>query len=231
MIVKLVAYTGEPVSVCALAAKTCVSDRIPPMKDMTRFDENGVCSLRGLEVAMASGHDSLLEHAAFTFAVQDVSRALTHQLVRHRIGISFSQQSQRYVNMDAFDYVIPHTIDDASDDVRHLYMDAMDRIRDVYRELVDAGIPDEDARYILPNACETNILVTVNARELRHMAEERMCARAQWEIRELVAEMVRQAEEVAPFLFKKAGPKCRRLGYCPEKKGCGACPGKKDTEE
>lgn len=223
MKVELIAHTPDPDRTCAMAAGACVSPTIPDREST---------SLKGLEHATASGHESVTEHASFTFAVSGVSRVLTHQLVRHRIGIAYSQQSQRYVNMDEFDYVIPESIknhektwdENGKTDVEKWYRNAMEGLSEFYAELIEAGIPEEDARYILPNACTTNIVVTVNVRELRHMAEERMCERAQWEIRELVTEMVRLATEVAPILMKGAGPKCERLGHCPERKGCGKFP-------
>lgn len=222
MKVELIAHTPDPDRVCAAAAGTCVSPTIPDI---------GEASLKGLGHATSSGHESVTEHASFTFSVSGVSRALTHQLVRHRVA-SYSQQSQRYVRMGGFEYVMPESIknhektwdEKGKTDVEKWYRNAMEGLSEFYAELIEAGIPEEDARYILPNACATNIVVTVNARELRHMAEERMCARAQWEIRELVTEMVRLATEVAPVIMEGAGPKCERLGHCPERKGCGRFP-------
>ena len=141
------------------------------------------------------------------------------------------------VDMEEFEYVTPASMDDrviADYDffsnrngyvpIREKYADIMEYLRKCYKDMVDAGIPEEDARYILPNACCTNIIVTVNARELRHMAEERMCAKAQWEIRQLVTEMVRQAKEVAPTIFADAGPKCLKTHVCHERNGCGRYP-------
>ena len=140
--------------------------------------------------------------------------------------------------MEEFEYVTPASMDDRviveSYDffnnrngyvpAREMYADIMEYLRECYKRMVDAGIPEEDARYILPNACCTNIIVTVNARELRHIAEERMCARAQWEIRELVTKMVRQAKEVAPTIFADAGPECEKTHVCYERNGCGKYP-------
>ena len=140
--------------------------------------------------------------------------------------------------MDNFEYVTPKSMDDRviaeSYDffnnrnvyitMREEYENIMENLRRYYKSMIDAGIPEEDARYILPNACATNIIITVNARELRHIAEERMCARAQWEIRELVTEMVRQAKEVAPTLFVDVGPKCEKTHVCYERNGCGRYP-------
>lgn len=228
MKVELISYSNLGEKVCGIGARTCTSDKIPTKEDDTS---------KALKSAIYSGHESVLEHFTMTFAVSGVSRALTHQLVRHRIGVSYSQQSQRYVNMDEFEYVTPASMDNrviADYDffrnrngyvpVREMYMDIMEYLRECYKRMVDAGIPEEDARYILPNACCTNIIVTVNARELRHMAEERMCAKAQWEIRQLVTEMVRQAKEVAPTLFADVGPECEKTHICYERNGCGRYP-------
>ena len=214
MKVELISYSNLGEKVCGIGARTCTSDKIPTKEDDTS---------KALRSALSSDHDSILEHFTMTFAVSGVSRALTHQLVRHRLA-SYSQQSQRYVNMDEFEYVIPESIKSdrfALDD----YTDLMQYINDLYGAMVnDYHIPEEDARYILPNACCTNIIVTVNARELRHIAEERMCARAQWEIRELVTGMVRQAKEVAPTIFADAGPECEKTHICYERNGCGRFP-------
>ena len=229
MKVELIAYTPNPDDVCARGAGTCVNRGIPAEGKET-----------ALRRALESGHESVAEHAVFTFAVEGISRACSHQLVRHRLA-SYSQQSQRYVDMKDFDYVTPESIaenkkkllciDDSDGNpvvmtMQEVYDEAMKEIGLIYRTLTASGVPEEDARYVLPNACATNIMITMNARELRHMAEERMCSRTQWEIRELVSEMVRLAKEKAPALFEDAGPKCVRLGYCPEADGCGTAPGR-----
>ena len=136
------------------------------------------------------GHHSVIEHAVFTFSVEGVSRALTHQLVRHRVA-SFSQQSQRYVSMDSATYVTPHTIE-GNADAEKLFDSVMDDIWDAYKKLEGMGIPAEDARYLLPNGCTTNITITMNARELLHFFSLRCCNRAQWEIREMADQMLLQ---------------------------------------
>lgn len=219
MKVELIAYTPNPDAVCNLSAGTCVSEDIPVM-------EMSVNRYRALKGALKSGHESVVEHASFTFAIEGVSRALTHQLVRHRTGIAYSQQSQRYVKMDGFEWVTPHTINKSEDWIFEKYNALMREIERIYGILIDEGIPEEDARYILPNATCTNIVVTVNARELLHIAGLRMCARAQWEIRELVTKMVELAEEVAPTIFDGVGARCEQLGYCIEQRGCGKYPKK-----
>ena len=214
MKVELIAYTPIPDAVCNMASGTCVSEDIPVM-------EMSVNRFRALKGALKSGHESVVEHASFTFAISGVSRALTHQLVRHRMA-SYSQQSQRYVRMDNFDIVIPQSIKDnmdAWDDYSTLMM----YVRDLYDVMVnDYNIPEEDARYILPNACTTNIVVTMNARELRHFFRLRCCTRAQWEIREMANKMLELCKEVAPTIFADAGASCVATGRCPEgKKSCG----------
>jgi len=163
------------------------------------------------------GHMSVIEHASFTFSIEGVSRAMTHQLVRHRIA-SYTQQSQRYVAYDTLEkFVTPLNIAKNAD-AKKVFDDALEKISEAYRKLLDMGIPKEDARFILPNAAKTNIIVTMNARELRHFFNLRCCNRAQWEIREVAIEMLRQARKAAPALFENAGPTCVELGYCPEGK-------------
>lgn len=230
-------YENEPVGatesaeqVCNHAAKTCTKEDAGDLvgqhyivgKPCLIWEDK---DLRPLERALASGHTSVAEHAVYTFEIRGVSRALTHQLVRHRIA-SYSQQSQRYVNMGDFGSVIPKSImdnPDAFDD----YVNLMGRISQFYEELVSEEgyhIPEEDARYILPNACTTNIVVTMNARELMHFFSLRCCARAQWEIRELATKMLAICKKVSPTLFEDAGPSCVRDGFCRESKSCGRAP-------
>lgn len=211
MKVELISYSNLGEKVCGIASKTCVSKNIPDV------DDNVMKSLRS---AISSGHEAVLEHWSATFAVSGVSRALTHQLVRHRVA-SYSQQSQRYVDMDGFDYVIPESILNRPDSLEQFEW-GMKAIQKVYKTLLAYGIDMEDARYILPNACTTNIIVTMNARELRHFFALRCCNRAQKEIKELADKMLELVKEVAPTIFKNAGPSCVQTGYCPEgKRGCG----------
>jgi thymidylate synthase (FAD) len=163
------------------------------------------------------GHASVIEHASFTFSIEDVSRALTHQLVRHRIA-SYTQQSQRYVTYDTLEkYVTPRSIAD-NPEAKRVFDETLERISEAYQSLLKMKIPKEDARFILPNAAKTNIIVTMNARELRHFFNLRCCARAQWEIREVAVEMLRQARKAAPALFENCGPTCVELGWCTEGK-------------
>ncbi|AMK14439.1 flavin-dependent thymidylate synthase ThyX [methanogenic archaeon mixed culture ISO4-G1] len=213
MKVKLLACTPDADRICAAAGNSCYSEK-SSMEIVEDIDSEKVL---GRIVGM--GHHSVIEHAVFTFSVEGVSRALTHQLVRHRVA-SFSQQSQRYVSMDSATYVTPHTIE-GNADAEKLYDSVMDDIWDAYKKLEEMGIPAEDARYLLPNGCTTNITVTMNARELLHFFSLRCCNRAQWEIREMADQMLAICKEVSPVIFKNAGPPCVR-GPCPEgKKTCG----------
>lgn len=181
---------------------------------------------------VASGHESPLEHVKFTFAVEGVSRTLTHQLVRHRIA-SYSQQSQRYVKGSSFDYIIPPSIE-KDPELKGLYTFTIETIRASYDALMaglekkrtEGGDAREDARFILPQAVETKIVVTMNCRELLHFFEQRCCMRAQWEIRGLAEAMLAVCRKRLAAVFEKAGAKCLRLGYCPEGAGftCGRYP-------
>lgn len=211
MKVELISYSNLGEKVCGIASKTCVSKNIPDTNDNV---------MKSLRSAISSGHEAVLEHWSATFAVSGVSRALTHQLVRHRVA-SYSQQSQRYVDMDGFDYVIPESILNRPDSLEQFEW-GMKAIQKVYKTLLAYGIDMEDARYILPNACTTNIIVSMNARQLRHFFALRCCNRAQKEIRELADKMLELVKEVAPTIFENAGPSCVQAGYCPEgKRSCG----------
>ena len=226
MEVKMIAHTDAGESVCGVASKNCVSETMPELGD----DD----LLKSMKGAIKSGHESVLEHWSATFAVSGVSRALTHQLVRHRIA-SYSQQSQRYVDMGKFEYVTPDSIsrrrEGNVDPYFYLqeYEHLMDEISKLYQGMIIGGIPEEDARYILPNACTTNIVVSMNARQLRHFFALRCCERAQKEIRELANKMLEECIKVAPNIFSDAGPSCVQRGYCVEgKKSCGLRPTMKE---
>jgi len=209
MKIKLINHTKDPDRICAAAALSCYSKN----SSSTLFDDMSEENIeKALLKIVGMGHLSVIEHANFTFSVQGVSRALTHQLVRHRIA-SYSQQSQRYVSMDKAEYVIPLSI--ASDsEARKEYEKLMDRIWQSYA-LLSEKVPKEDARYVLPNACHTNITVTMNARELWHFFTLRCCRRAQWEIRKLAWLMLQETRAISPILFENSGPACIR-GPCPE---------------
>jgi len=172
-----------------------------------------------LENVLNLGHTSVIEHTYFTFAISDVSRSLTHQLVRHRIA-SYAQQSQRYVNLNNPNFVTPPKIS-KDKDMKKAYDKTMENIWKEYNRLLDLGIPAEDARYVLPNATCTNIIVTMNARSLQNFFELRCCLHAQWEIRQCANKMLTEVKKVAPTIFKNAGPACKTKNICPEnKKDC-----------
>ncbi len=156
------------------------------------------------------GHESVIEHASYTFGISGVSRSLTHQLVRHRIA-SYSQQSQRYVESER-EYVTPPSVVAAGREER--YREAMAAIWNAYRELQEA-VPTEDARYVLPNAACTKIIVTMNARSLHNFFELRCCLHAQWEIRALAWRMLKLVREATPVVFDNAGPPCKTEQRCP----------------
>lgn len=211
--VKLIANTADGELVSALAAKLCYSDSdIDGLQQKLSVKEQSDF----IRKIVSIGHHSVLEHLNFTFGVEGVSRALTHQLVRHRVA-SYSQKSQRYVaHKDGFPYVMPKTVmeDEALSDA---FDKAMEEIGGIYDRLMAAGVPAEDARYVLPNACETKIIITMNARELLHFFSVRCCERAQWEIRDMAFEMLKLCKKAAPSVFENAGPGCVR-GACPEGK-------------
>ena len=235
MKVKIIAHTPNPESVVASAAKLCYS-KVGVDDIQKNLTEDGIEKF----VSMLStiGHHSPLEHCTFTFAVEGISRACSHQLVRHRIA-SYSQQSQRYVKLDKFDYIIPTAIEN-NEFAKDIFLNAMEQDKKAYNGIVEelmneyiassgytlASIPKseynrleklaiEDARYVFPNACETKIVFTMNVRTLMNFFTHRCCDRAQWEIRDLANEMLIQVKEIAPTLFKKAGASCVR-GKCPE---------------
>lgn len=212
MKVELLACTQNADAICAAAGRSCYSEK--PAHEIVK----DVDSQKTLGHIVGMGHHSVVEHAVFTFSVEGVSRSLTHQLVRHRIA-SFSQQSQRYVPLNEPTYVIPKTIE-SDPELKKVYEETMQTIWTSYRRLGEK-IPVEDARYVLPNGCTTNITITMNARELLHFFSLRCCNRAQWEIREMADLMLRICKEKSPTIFAKAGPACVR-GPCPEgKKTCG----------
>lgn len=211
MLVTLIHHTPDPELAVALAARLCYSPAtIGDLRERLSGRE-----IRGfLEKILSLGHQSVLEHASFTFGIEGISRVTTHQLVRHRVA-SFSQQSQRYVShKEMFDVVIPPKVA-ANPLMAERFAAQAREVHRLYGEMVEAGIPAEDARYILPNATETKIMVTMNARELLHFFRLRCCERAQWEIRAMAVEMLKLVKAVAPVIFEKAGPGCL-AGDCPE---------------
>lgn len=215
--VRLLNHTPEPERAMAVAARLCYAP-VGAAQLMESMSDEAVRKV--LKTIMTSGHFSALEHASYTFAIDGVSRALTHQLVRHRMA-SYNQQSQRYVAFeDDPAFIIPPAVAEnaaARDRFEKATLDAFT----AYRELIESGVSAEDARYLLPNATETKIAVTMNVRELLHFFEVRCCKRAQWEIRALALEMLALVEPTAPYVFMDAGASCRR-GTCKEgKMTCG----------
>ena len=274
--VKIIAHTPEPDKVVAQAGKLCYS-AVGVDEITQKLTEEEIA--RYVNMLANIGHESPLEHVSFTFAIEGISRACTHQIVRHRIA-SYSQQSQRYVKLEQFEYIIPPAIE-KNPEAKRIFIETMERDQKAYDELVDLlledilidkhaadygscireilkenpdAVPDrskvldlyaekflkeygkaekqaiEDARYVFPNACETKIVITMNARSLLHFFNVRCCNRAQWEIREMATEMLRECKKIAPALFKKAGPDCV-YGKCGEGKMSCKHPRKEDEFE
>ncbi len=221
--VQLVRHTCQPQELVALGARLCYAggtlDSL--VEQISAKDQQAF-----VKKVMGMGHDSVLEHASFTFLVEGVSRVLLAQLTRHRIA-SFSVQSQRYVSYQSgFGYIVPPAIRALGDEAVAEYEAQMAQMQQWYegwqQKLGNAGEKsNEDARFVLPGACETRVLFTMNVRELRHFFALRMCNRAQWEIRAMAQQMFEQAYPVAPALFADAGPACIS-GPCPEgERTCG----------
>lgn len=274
--VKIIAHTPEPDKVVAQAGKLCYS-AVGVDEITQKLTEEEIA--RYVNMLASIGHESPLEHVSFTFAIEGISRACTHQIVRHRIA-SYSQQSQRYVKLEQFEYIIPPAIE-KNPEAKRIFIEAMERDQKAYDELVDLLLEDilidkhaadygscirevlkenpdvapdrskvldlyaekffesyrkaekqaiEDARYVFPNACETKIVITMNARSLLHFFNVRCCNRAQWEIREMATEMLKECKKIAPALFKKAGPDCV-YGKCGEGKMSCKHPRKEDEFE
>ena len=215
MDVTLLYHTPEPERAVATAARLCYAP-VGGRELMESLTDEKIRKV--LTTIMSSGHFSTLEHASYTFAVEGVSRALTHQLVRHRLA-SYNQQSQRYVKFKEEPPIVRPASVETNPEAAQAFDEAIDACWQAYDKLVQAGVPAEDARYILPNACETKIVVTMNIRELMHFFSNRCCNRAQWEIRELAWKMLELVRPTAPFIFRTAGPGCMR-GACPEGKMC-----------
>lgn len=274
--VKIIAHTPEPDKVVAQAGKLCYS-AVGVDEITQKLTEEEIA--RYVNMLANIGHESPLEHVSFTFAIEGISRACTHQIVRHRIA-SYSQQSQRYVKLEQFEYIIPPAIE-KNPEAKRIFIETMERDQKAYDELVDLLLEDilidkhaadygscikevlkenpdvapdrskvldlyaekffesyrkaekqaiEDARYVFPNACETKIVITMNARSLLHFFNVRCCNRAQWEIREMATEMLKECKKIAPALFKKAGPDCV-YGKCGEGKMSCKHPRKEDEFE
>lgn len=229
MRVVLINKTPEPLKTAYTAARTCYSGDTPseifaedtPFEKMTRL----------LDKVIDAGHHSVLEHIYFTFAIEGISRTCSHQLVRHRIA-SFSQQSQRYVEKGPSGFVEPEMIA-FNENAHQVFQNLIAQSLSAYSELTTAGIPAEDARFLLSNASTTNLVMTMNFRELMTVCGIRLCKRAQWEIRELFHLIVAEMNKVDEMsgLAKYLVPKCDILGYCPEIQSCGRRPTRAEVFE
>ena len=211
--VKLISYTTNPVDTIEEAASTCYDSSPTGGKIMNH--------------CYKSGHHSVLEFADFTFKISGVSRALTHQLVRHRLA-SYAQRSQRYCKETGFEFVTPPSIA-SNEEASKIYLDTMEYITKTYSKLLELKIPGEDARMVLPNACCSEICVKMNLRNLIHFCDERLCSCAQWEIRNMAKLMVKEVLKVAPDLERFLVPKCEaHAPYCfcteTKKRSCGRHP-------
>ena len=239
--VKLLSHTPDAEKLIATAAKLCYSSSdIESLRD--GLTEEKIESF--LDMLVSIGHESVMEHVSFTFGIEGISRACSHQLVRHRIA-SYSQKSQRYVNENGFEFITPPAIEEIPE-AKAEYDRVIAEITESYEKLANiltekhtaefmaqgmdektarskaSKMANEDARFLLPNACETKIVFTMNVRSLFNFFRHRCCNRAQWEIRSVANEMLRQCIEVAPHIFSHAGPSCVAEGKCPEgKMTCG----------
>lgn len=212
MKVSLLSYTPNPELLISVAARTSFKES-SPTEIMKKLSDpaNAEKIKKDIRDLIRHNHLSPVEHASFTFSLEGVSRSLTHQLVRHRIA-SYTQQSQRFVKINTQNddwFVVPKSCDNEK------FREKMKQIASAYDDMIKEGVPPEDARFLLPNATKTNIVVTMNARELLHFFNLRCCARAQWEIREVATEMLKLVKQVAPTVFENAGPSCMK-GFCPE---------------
>ncbi|MDD5729884.1 MAG: FAD-dependent thymidylate synthase [Candidatus Omnitrophica bacterium] len=234
--VKLLEMTQNAVTLIYAACRQCYSAKFAgDIFEETKEDQKKQEEF--ISKVAASGHESPLEHVKFTFAIEGVSRALTHQLVRHRVA-SYSQQSQRYVKATDFNYIIPPSIEEDKV-LKEKFIKVMEGIQENYDQMLElfkkkgksGEQANQDARFILPQAAETKIVVTMNCRELLHFFEQRCCARAQWEIRALACEMLKVCQVNLPAVFQAAGAKCEKLSYCPESKqfSCGKYPVKEEV--
>lgn len=219
--VELISIPNDMIKTIYTACKTCYSAKLPYENFLNAPDEGKMLEL--IKRVIGSGHYSTIEHIQLTFAVQNVSRACTHQLVRHRHA-SFSQKSQRYVREKGeFDYIIPNSIE-KNPELKEKFEKFINDTSNLYQEFIEAGILAEDARSILPNAAASSLTMSLNLRELIHLANLRLCTRAQSEIRMLVKAMcdkvIQKEAWLAPYLVSK----CERLGYCDEDKSCGKKP-------
>ena len=222
-VVNLISKPDNMLKTVYTACRTCYSADMPINIYNSTDDTEKMLKL--IERVISSGHYSTIEHIQVSFAISNVSRACTHQLVRHR-HMSFSQKSQRYVKEKGqFDYIIPPTIE-KNQELKEKFINFMGKISEQYQEFVEAGIPAEDARFVLPNAAASSMVASLNLREMIHLANLRLCTRAQYEIRTLVRKMCEALTAEEPWLKPYLVPKCERLGFCDEDKSCGRKPTK-----
>jgi len=218
--VKLLDHSHDPIRSLYVAFRTAYS-AVKPAEIDARIEEERITRqqmLDFIEKRLETGHSSPLEQVWFEYAISGVTRAFSHQFVRHRIGISFEQQSQRYVAFKEgeFPYTLPESVRAAglADRMESAFVD----LGRLYQEMLDAGVPAEDARFLIPNAAQTNFKITVNFQSLLHICDLRLCTRAQWEFRKVASLMRAEVNRVAPELARYLQPKCgeRRTGYCDE---------------
>lgn len=230
--VTLIACTPNPVALMSLSAHCCTTD------GELSFENEEESQYKSLCHAVESNHQSVMEHVTLTFLIEGMSRACSHQLVRHRVA-SISQQSQRYVKTEEPIIMLPKSIKKAigkeltngggmsPNGCLQASLDNFDKcLNDCIRRMRELGVPEEDIRYLYPQGTITNMVFTCNMRELKHIAEERLCNRAQWEIREIVKCMVDLTNQAVQPNIVPLVPKCKALGYCPEAKSCGLMPKK-----
>ena len=227
--VTLLSHSPEPMRSLYMAYRTCYS-QLTPRQIVNRIEDDRITDQQMrdfIDERLKTGHASPLEQVSFEFGISGVSRAFSHQFVRHRVGISFEQQSQRYVTYKdgEFPFTVPATVQKAGKTER--FQEIMGQIGAGYEELVEAGVPAEDARFLLPNATNTNFKITVNFQSLLHICDLRLCTRAQWEFRKVAALLRSEVNKVVPELGRFLQPKCGelRMGYCDEsEKDWAACP-------
>ncbi len=223
MDVKLLSYTNNPKKVIYAAARQCYSKLSAHQIYSGQQKITSKKLKKFISHLVKRGHLSPLEHVNFTYSAIGLSRVCTHQLVRHRIA-SYSQQSQRYVSMDDFEFIIPQAIKN-NKEAAEKFREVIEYLKDKYgqiREILEKNSKldkekiNQDLRFLLPQGCQTKIVITMNSRQLLHFFSERLCLRAQWEIRELATKMLILAKKALPGVFDIAGAKCKNLGFCPE---------------
>lgn len=225
-IVDLISKPENCLKTIYTACRTCYSAMYPV--EIWKTDASKDKMLNLVKKVLASGHLSTIEHCQYVFSISGVSRACTHQLVRHR-HMSFSQKSQRYVTEKGqFEYVVPPTLKNSV--LKKEYENFMTSISDFYAKMIEAGIPAEDARYVLPNGATSSLIASLNLREMIHLANLRLCTNAQLEIRKMVQKMCHLVVEKEPWLDEYLVPKCEAIGYCDEIKSCGKKPTKQNSK-